>query len=226
MELWTNVINSLVLEWSCVTFITIQGSNLAQDAFNQMTNCHSRRNSMWINNHIWNDSFCGKWKIFLPISHTTSTLLAMTWSEFVANLRNLDSSHFNFDVAHFFLSDSKNNLINVTLFRMLERNRLVFSWLLSNLLVQPKTSEVILIFLYQVVLHRRFNSLTNNDIVSTDLSARWDDAIFVKLVVIPMLSTTCLVLFRHVDSLIICLTGTIGSVKNTSKETSINCRLV
>lgn len=55
---------------------------------------------------------------------------------------------------------------------MLERNRLVFSWLLSNLLVQTKTSEVILIFLNQVVLHRRFNSLTNNDIVSTDLSAR------------------------------------------------------
>lgn len=84
-----------------------------------MTNSHTRWDSMGINNHIWVNTFTGKWQVLLPISHTTSTLLSVTRCKFITDLRNFNSSHFDFNESLVFVICSQNDLVNVTFLRVL-----------------------------------------------------------------------------------------------------------
>jgi hypothetical protein len=52
---------------------------------------------MRVYDKIWHDTFSGKWKIFLPICHSTSSFLTMTRCKFISDLWGLDGSCLNFD---------------------------------------------------------------------------------------------------------------------------------
>lgn len=91
VELLSDVLNSdVMLERRGISLCTLQCSNLRHEGLDKMANCHSRRDSVRIDNHIGSDTFSGEWKIFLSIGHTTSSLLTMTRSELISNLWNLN----------------------------------------------------------------------------------------------------------------------------------------
>lgn len=119
MQLRAHVVDSLILKWCCVTLITIQARNLTQNALDQMTNGHTRRDSVGIDNHVWVNTFASEWQILLPISHTTSTLLTVTRGEFITDLRNFNSSHFDFNESLVFVICSQNDLVYVAFLRVL-----------------------------------------------------------------------------------------------------------
>lgn len=81
-----------------------------------MANSHAGGDSVGIYNHVGSYALDGKGQILLSVSHATSSLLTMARSEFVTDLGNFDSSHFNFDKSFFLLICSENDLIDVAFF--------------------------------------------------------------------------------------------------------------
>ena len=57
-----------------------------------MSNGHSGRNAMRVDNHIRNNTINTERKIFLSICHSTCSLLTMSWSKFITYLRNSHTS--------------------------------------------------------------------------------------------------------------------------------------
>jgi len=107
-----------------------------------MTNGHTGRNSVRIDNHVRDQTFTSEWQIFLTISHTTSTFLSVAGGKFIADLRDFDSSHLYFDESFIFIVRSQYNLVNVAFLRVLQRNRLIFELLLLALLAEILTTTV------------------------------------------------------------------------------------
>lgn len=68
---------------------------LGYQALNAMTDGHSRRNTVRINNHIRHDAINCEGKILLPVGHATGAFLSMARSEFVSNLRYSNASDPN-----------------------------------------------------------------------------------------------------------------------------------
>lgn len=78
--------HSDIRERSSISLLPHMSSNLPHDALNKLANCHSRRNSMWVDNDVRGDAFHSPWHIFLSISHANSSFLTMSTTEFVTNL--------------------------------------------------------------------------------------------------------------------------------------------
>jgi len=96
----------------------------------------------------------------------------MARGEFITDLWDLDSAHFDFDKPLFLLICSKDNLIDIPFFRVFQWNRLVFeSFLVAE-------SSLIVLILINVVLEGG-DDFTNNYVVSTHLSAWADQSICV-----------------------------------------------
>ena len=121
VKLVRNVFDCLALERSCITFISVQSSDFTKDALNQVTNSHSRWDSVRIDNHVRINAFNGKWQVFLAVSHSTSSFLTMSTGELVSNLRDFNGSHLYLNQSLVLLVGCDHNLVNVTFFRMLER---------------------------------------------------------------------------------------------------------
>jgi len=77
-----------------------------------VTNCHTRWDSVRVYYHIGNDSFSSERQILLSVSHATSTLLTVTTSKLVTNLRDSDGSHLDFSEPKIFLICGNNDLID------------------------------------------------------------------------------------------------------------------
>ena len=107
-----DIVDILATEGGGITFRAIERSYFTQQAFNQMPNGHSGGDSMRVHYHVWHYTFTSERKIFLPVSHTTRTLLAMSTGEFISNLRDSDSSHLHFNEALPILIGSQDDLVN------------------------------------------------------------------------------------------------------------------
>lgn len=92
MELCRNRLNCVlglsVLEGCSISFDTIKSRDFGRESFYQMTNSHSRWNSMRIDNKVRCDTLLGEGHVFLLVSHSYGTFLAMTTGEFVTDLRD------------------------------------------------------------------------------------------------------------------------------------------
>lgn len=130
VQLRANVVNCLVLERRRITFVTVQRCDLTQNTFNQMTDSHTRRDSVRVNDHVGNEALNRERQILLSVCHTTSTFLTVARGKLVTNLRRFDCSHFYFDKAFIFVVSGEDNLIDVAFFGVLQGNRLVLELLL------------------------------------------------------------------------------------------------
>lgn len=102
VELAGNIAYSLSLERRCVAFISVESSNLAKDTFDQVADRHAGRNSVRVHDHVGVNTLDGERQILLSIGHAASSFLAVTARELVANLRNFDRAHLNFNHALLF----------------------------------------------------------------------------------------------------------------------------
>ena len=73
-------------------------------------------NSVRVDNDIGNHTLHREWHIFLAISHTNSTLLTVTRSKFIPNLRNTDIANSNLGKAVTFFRCTDKNIVNDTIF--------------------------------------------------------------------------------------------------------------
>jgi hypothetical protein len=78
MQVSGDVLDSDLHEWSCVSFFTLKASNLRGQTLNQVSNSHSRWDSVRVHNDVRNNSFLSEWHIFLLVSHSTCTFLPMS----------------------------------------------------------------------------------------------------------------------------------------------------
>ena len=216
MELIGDIIDSLALERCRITFVTIQTSDLTQDSLDQMTNSHTRWNSVRVDNHVGNDSFTGERQIFLAISQATSSFLSVTTGKLVTDLRRLDSSHFDLDQSVHLFVGSQNDLINIAFLRVLQRHRPIFLRLSVQLLLRP---------LVKLLLRDRCH-LADNDIVTTDLCAGADDSIAVKLIIGAMLAPRGLERIRDAELFTWRKDFLIGTVEDRSEESAIDRTLI
>lgn len=116
VQLLANAVNGLTLERCCVTLIAIKTCDLREDTLNQMAYSHAGGDSVGIHNHVGGNALNREWQILLSVSHAACSFLAMARGEFIADLWDLNSSHFNFDKSLFLLICSENNLIDVAFF--------------------------------------------------------------------------------------------------------------
>ena len=129
MELLRDEVHCLSLEWCGISLVSVQTGNLTEYTLDQVTNGHTRWDSVWINNHVRNHSFNGKWKIFLPVCHTTGTFLSVTTGKFISNLRNLNCPYFDLHKTIHLLICCDDDLVNDSFLRVLERNTPIFELL-------------------------------------------------------------------------------------------------
>ena len=78
VELVGDELDCLALEGCRITFITIETGYLTEDSLDQVTNSHTRGDSVRVHDHVRDDSFNCEWQVFLAIRHTACTLLSMS----------------------------------------------------------------------------------------------------------------------------------------------------
>jgi hypothetical protein len=81
-------LDSQVCEGSCIPLVSDESGYLGKKTFDQMTNCHTRRNSMRIYDQIGDNALRCERHVFLPVGDTNGTFLTVTRGELVSNLRN------------------------------------------------------------------------------------------------------------------------------------------
>jgi hypothetical protein len=94
-----------------------------------MTDRHPRGDSMRIDDQVRNDTLLSEWHIFLPVSHTDSTLLTVTRSKLVTNLWDSDRPHLDLcEPVPFFIS-GEDYTVDHTALRVLDLGGAVLPWL-------------------------------------------------------------------------------------------------
>lgn len=56
VQLVRDVLDSLTLERSRIALVAVQTGDFTEDGLDQVTNGHTRRDSMRVDNHVWNDA--------------------------------------------------------------------------------------------------------------------------------------------------------------------------
>jgi hypothetical protein len=97
MELISNFRNLLATERSGISSCAIKRRFLGQEALNQMTNCHTRWNSVRVDDQVWNNTFSCEREVFLSVCHSTCSFLSMSRGKLISDLRSLDCSHLDLD---------------------------------------------------------------------------------------------------------------------------------
>lgn len=141
-----------------------------------MTNCHTWRNSMWINNQIRDNTFSCKWKIFLSICHSTCSFLSMPRGKFITNLRNFNSSHFYFYEKIIILLISHHYRINFSCFRMSK-----CSWAIFKHFFNYDSFAILKILIFWL------NNFSNNNIITCYLTAWFNQTILIEFKIWSML---------------------------------------
>ena len=216
VKLIRNELDCLALERRSVSLISIQTGHLGQDGLDQMTDRHARRDSVRVDNHVRYDSLHSERQVLLSVRHSNGTFLSVTTSKFISDLRHLNCAHFHLDKSAHLLIRRHDDLVNVAFLRVLE-------W---DGPISPRFCvELLLLEEVKFRLGDRCD-LTNDDVITTDLSTRADDTILVKLVVSAVLATRSLngvrdreLLLRHQGLLI-------GAVKDRSEESTIDRTLI
>ena len=147
----------------------------------------------------------------------------MTWSKFISNLWYFNCSHLNLNKALISIISSQNDLVDVTFFRMLEWDRHIFVRFNFSLLI---TLNSITVILFKYIIFTWGNNFSNYNIITTNLSSRWNYSIFIKFIISTMLHSTCFSYLGSTDFIFITLGLLISSIKNTTEKTTINSRLI
>jgi len=139
----------------------------------------------------------------------------MTWCKFITNLWDLDRSHFYFYKSITRIVLSKHDLVNHTCFWVSERFRSIFCglFLTSNASLSKLSRTEVAYF-------------TNDNIISTDLSTRWNKTIDIKLIVWTMLAALCYFGIRFLKFFTLSCSFIVCSEEYRTEESSINSRLI
>jgi len=146
-----------------------------------MTNSHTRRDSVRIDDQVWTDALLGKRHVFLLVRHADSTLLSVAGGKLVADLRAADRAHFDLREPIAFFVCCQDHLVDHSCFGVLDLGRAVFAWL--KYVGRCDFRCTALHILCQTLNMPHCRRLSDNDVVSVDDRTRVDDAIEIQLII-------------------------------------------
>src|SRR5690242_13184184 len=123
LEQLRNLIDSDVRKGCGITFSSGDGADLGKQTLDQMGNCHTRWNSVRVDDQIRCYTISCKRHILMPVCDTNGSLLSVTRREFVTNLGYLRCSCTNLDETQTLCVRSKKNLIDDTVLRAAQGRR-------------------------------------------------------------------------------------------------------
>lgn len=168
-------IDSEVGEWRSVTLVSDDGGHLREQTLDQVTDGHTGGNGVRVDNEVRRDTFRGEGHILLTIGDTDRTLLTVTRSELVSNLRDTSRPHTNLDELLTFRIRRDEHLVDNAALCALE-------WR-GHIALRVRTSP--LAELLAVWWDRR--RLTDDDIFAVDTSTGRNETVVFELVVRAML---------------------------------------
>lgn len=118
-------INMPYLNLSKLPYITFISRNFPLDTFNQVTNSHTRGDSVRIDNNVGCKTFARKRHVFLPVLNSACTLLPMARRKFVADLRNTYTAHSDLAKLVSFAIQCQHHLIDYTSLTVSQESRRV-----------------------------------------------------------------------------------------------------
>ena len=131
---------------------------------------------MRVNDEVWDYALAGEGKILLPVGHSASSLLSVTRSKLITNLRNFDGAHLDLHEKVIVLFFGDHYLVDLTGLRM--------SKCLGSVLLHLSLEHALLL---NELVGPRLDDLADDDVVTTDLGSWADEAILVELIVGPVL---------------------------------------
>lgn len=180
-----------------------------------MANCHTRWDSVRVHNQVWVNALSCEGQVLLLICHTARTFLTVTRGELVTDLGSFDGPHFYFDEFVARLISSQHDLVNHSRLRVPQRLTCIL-----HLLAHINDISIVKLILIE------FTHLSNDDVVTTDLSSGGNKSINVQLVVWTMLATLSDFGIWPLDFFILSLTLIIRSEEHRPEIASVNARLV
>ena len=115
MQLIADILDCLALERCSISLVSIQTGHLTEDGLDQVTDGHTRGDSVWVDNHVWHNALDREGQVLLTISGTTGSLLTVTRGKLVTNLRDLDRAHLHSDEPAHLLVAREHHLVDIAL---------------------------------------------------------------------------------------------------------------
>lgn len=183
-----------------------------------MSDGHTRRDAMWVDNHIRDNAFQCEWQVFLAKCHSTCPFLSVPTGEFVANLWNTDWSNAylgKFVTSRILWHDDQ---IDYSFLSSSRTERSIFE-------LSPDLHS------HTITIVRRHQHLTNKDLLVLNGLPRRNNTIIIQLI-------HCLLKYLHFFRIRLAYFGLrsvgcrnillcfITSIKHTTEHTSLNGRLV
>ncbi len=196
----------------------LDGCQFSNETFNAVTDGHTGRDAVRVDDHIRNDTFDGEGQVLLTIGHTASSFLSMSRGELITYLRNPHTSHSHLRkliACGVFRHDHQ---VHYTSFSPSGTQRRILK-LSTSLHRRP------------LFIIRRSQYLSYKDFLILDCLARRDDTVSVEfqhcLLEDLYQSTIRLADLAHgtIDRGHIFF-GLVGSVESRTVETAFNCGLV
>ena len=185
MKTHTDVLDGDISERRGITFTSLEDDDLAEQTLNQLSDGHSRRNSVRIDDNVGNNSLGGEGHVFLAIGHTDGTLLTVPRGELVTNL-------WNTDVANPYLGET------VSLLGSTDENVVDDAVLVG---LHRCTAVPLGVPRWHARRSVQWSCLADEDIVAGNAGAGLDEAIVVELAIFAMLHTTAAIKGRLLEGL-------------------------
>mmetsp|Transcript_18796 Transcript_18796/g.29913 ORF Transcript_18796/g.29913 Transcript_18796/m.29913 type:complete len:267 (+) Transcript_18796:525-1325(+) len=176
----------MILEWSGIAFIASNSTHFRQQTLNQMSDGHSRRNAVRIDNQVRIHAQLIEWHILRSVQHSTRPFLSMSRGKLVANLWHTQRSYAHFaKPTRLFIHRHHHHINNATLTRAQCCRRIAFA--LFTILIHQRI-DLLLLRLIAIVLHLLWfdlqrRSLANDNIVARNTRSRAYQTIFVQFIV-------------------------------------------
>ena len=187
-----------------------------------MTDCHSRGDSVWVDDQVWTDAFLSEGHVLLPVGHPNGTLLTMARGKLVTDLWDTDGSHLDLREAVAILVRRQNDLVNHSILRVLQLSGAVLARLEDVGRLSACISSELLAILEHVVNVPDGRALANDDIISVDYGSRIDDAVVVQLVIGAEPHILSLPEVRALKHFIFLLRLRVGSEEGRAEKTPVN----
>lgn len=156
-----------VVERSGVADFALVGRHFALKAFDQVTNCHTRRNGVRVDDDVGSQALASERHILLAVLNSARTLLTVTGGEFVANLRDADRADANLAKLVALGVQRQHHLVHNARLRVTqESGRVSFRELFSGAL-------------QVVVVLRKSDRFANNHVIARHTKSRCNDAVVV-----------------------------------------------
>ena len=143
----------LIIECRTIAISAINRACFARHTFDQLTNGHTRRQSVWINNQVWSKSILGKWHIAFFDNQAYCSLLSTATRHFIAQIGHTFFPNANLGNAFAFGTFRHKRLVHDTELALFSALGRIKSYLRIGHIIGRQTNQNRLIIDFGVLAH-------------------------------------------------------------------------